>query len=241
VNFGQWTLERIPWRGNERVLDIGCGPGALLCNMARRHSGWRVLAGFDFSEGMVTKAQQEADSLAVCFFVADAQAIPHPDASYDVVMARHMLYHVPSIDRAVSEAARVLRHGGFFLAVTNSASTMQEATAIRVRAAAQNPGLLQPDMASSRFSLENAEGFLRPHFETVETHTLVGTLRFPSAEPYLDYFASARSMIMTPEHTEEEWSAVLDFVRGEVEAIIRREGRFDVSKVAGAVVGIKGG
>jgi ubiquinone/menaquinone biosynthesis C-methylase UbiE len=139
VNFGQWTLERLPWRSDERVLDVGCGPGGLLCKMARRHTGWAGLVGFNFSEGMIAKARQEADGLPASFFVADAQAIPHPAASFDVVMARHMLYHVPDIDRAVAEATRVLKPGGFFLATTNSAHTMYQSAAIRSRATDQFP------------------------------------------------------------------------------------------------------
>ncbi len=36
VSFGRWTLELLTWRGDERVLDVGCGPGTLLIEMARQ-------------------------------------------------------------------------------------------------------------------------------------------------------------------------------------------------------------
>jgi hypothetical protein len=98
----------------------------------------------------------------------------------------------------------------------------------------------EPDYVSERFSLEDAGTFLQPHFERIESHTLPGTLRFPSAQPFMGYFASARAMMMAPEHTDAEWLAVLDYVQGEVDAIIEREGRFDVSKITGALVGTKG-
>ena len=75
----------------------------------------------------------------------------------------------------------------------------------------------------------------------METHILPGTLRFPTAQPFVDYFASSRALAMRPGHTEAEWQAVLDFVRGEVEAVIAREGHFDVTKTTGAIVGVKGG
>jgi 16S rRNA G1207 methylase RsmC len=51
VDFGRWTLERLPWRGDERVLDVGCGPGGLLCEMARQHAGWRALVALTFRQG----------------------------------------------------------------------------------------------------------------------------------------------------------------------------------------------
>ncbi len=240
VDLGRWTLERLPWRGDERVLDVGCGPGDLLCAMARHCDEWGMLAGFDFSAGMVAEAIGTAAGLPARFLVADAQDIPFPDRSFDVVMARHMLYHVPDIDRSVAEAARVLRPGGAFLTTTNSAATMPEYWAIRERAALRFPRMAKPDTITHRFSLENGTAFLRPRFARIEVHTLPGTLRFPTAQPFVDYFASTRALSMPPDHTDAEWEAVLDFVRAEAEAVVAREGRLDVTKITGAVVGVRG-
>ena len=241
VDFGQWTLDCLPWRGDERVLDVGCGPGDLLREMAHQHQDWDLLAGFDFSTGMVTKAASSAIGLPVHFFVADAQAVPFPDRSFDVVMARHMLYHVPDIERAVAEAARVLRPGGHLMALTNSANNMPEYATLRRRAAARFPAMTQPRAYIARFSLENGPDYLKGHLERVETHILPGILRFPTAQPFVDYFASSRALAMRPGHTDAEWQAVLDFVRAEVETVIAREGHFDVTKTTGAIVGVKGG
>ena len=239
VDFGRWTLERIPWRGDERVLDAGCGPGELLAAMAREGTGWGALVGFDFSAGMIAQARAQRGDLPVHLFVGDAQSVPLPDASFDVVMARHMLYHVPDIDRALAEAARLLRPGGRILVTTNGARTMEEYAATRQHAAERFPRVSAPGMVTTRFSLESAPGYLAAHFEQVETHVLNGTLRFPTAEPFVDYFASARAITMAPGHTEAEWQQVLAFVRAEAEAEIARAGRFDVTKVTGAVVGVK--
>jgi len=240
VDFGRWTLERLPWRGDERVLDVGCGPAKLLRGMARDSDGWGMLVGSDFSAGMVAEAAGAADELSIYVLVADAQASPFPDRCFDVVMARHMLYHVPNIDRAVAEAARVLHSGGYLLTTTNSAGTMPQYWAIRERAARRFPLLIKPDALTHRFSLENGAAFLEPHFARIEVHTLPGTLRFPTAQPFVDYFASTRALSMPPGHTEAEWQAVLDFVRAEAEAVVARQGHFEVTKITGAVVGVKG-
>jgi len=241
VDFGRWTLEQLAWRGDERVLDVGCGPGDLLREMARRHAGWDMLVGFDFSPGMMIKAAGSSAGRHIHFFVGDVQVMPLPDHSFGVVMARHMLYHVPDIEQAIAECSRVLCPGGRFLVTTNSAHTMPEYQAIRARAAGRFQGMTAPEMITDRFSLEDAAAYLRPHLERVETHTLPGTLRFPTAQPFVDYFASSRAMTMHPDHTDAEWQAVLDFVRAEVEAAIARAGHFDVTKITGAVVGTKGG
>ena len=239
VDFGRWTLDRLPWRGDERVLDVGCGPGELLREMARHHSAWGMLVGFDFSTGMMAQAARQAGGLEVHFFVGDAQAMPFPDEAFDVVMARHMLYHVPDIDRAVSEAARSLRPGGYFLATTNGAHTMPEYLALRRRAADRFPGMTEPEMITRAFALENGPAFLEPYFAQVEVHTLPGILRFPTAQPFVDYFASSRALTMPPGHTDAEWRAVLDFVRAEADQVVAQQGHFDVTKITGAIVGVK--
>ena len=51
--------------------------------------------------------------------VATIGSLPYPDASFDVVVAAWMLYHVPDLDAALAEVRRVLRPGGSFVAVTN--------------------------------------------------------------------------------------------------------------------------
>jgi hypothetical protein len=57
----------------------------------------------------------------------------------------------------------------------------------------------------------------------------------------VDYFASTRDLTMRAGHTEAQWQAVLDFVYGAADAVISRQAKFDVTKITGATVGIKGG
>jgi SAM-dependent methyltransferase len=241
VDFGQWTLDRLPWRGDECVLDIGCGPGDLLYAMARHHGGWGLLIGFDPSPGMVAEAVVRTSGLPVHLFAGDAQDLPFPDGHFDVVLARHVLFHVPDIGRAVAEAARVLRRGGHYLVTTNAGDTMPEYRAIRQRTAARFPSMIQREMITRRFCLENAPSYLEPYFERVVTHTLAGTLRFPEPQPFVDYFASTRALTMCAGHSDEEWAAILDFVQNEAAAIIAHQGHLDVAKLTGAVVGVKEG
>jgi hypothetical protein len=117
---------------------------------------------------------------------------------------------------------------------------MAEYQALRERAAARFPGLASPERPTARFSLEGGAAFLAPYFERVESHTLPGILRFPTAQPFVDYVASARALLMRPGHSQAEWQEVLAFVRAETEAVIAREGHFDLNKLTGAIVGVKG-
>ena len=244
IDFGRWTLEQLwsdaTWRRGERVLDVGCARGDLLRAMASQREGWGILVGCDRSPGMIAIGLQLVDGLPIQLYVGDAQALPMPDRAFDVVMARHMLYHVPDIDSAIAEAARVLQPGGRFLVTTNSAHTMPEYWEVRDRAGHRFPAMAPVENVNERFSLENGGAYLEPYFDQVEVHSLHGTLRFPSAGPFVDYFASTRALTMHPDHTDAEWQAVVDFVQAEAEGIIAREGRLDVTKVTGAIVAVKG-
>jgi ubiquinone/menaquinone biosynthesis C-methylase UbiE len=100
IDLAGWALEQVAWRGDEWVLDVGCGPGQYLRRLAER-PGLRLIA-MDLSRGMLTDLARAWDRETPLprRAVADVQALPLPDASLDVALAMHMLYYVPDIERA---------------------------------------------------------------------------------------------------------------------------------------------
>jgi len=100
------------------VGDVGCGDGRYID--ALRWAGAHVV-GVDLSIGMLAGVQSPPTLIA-----ADAQSLPLTDASLDVVMMMHMLYHVPDPGIAVAEAARVLRPDGKLLVATNGRRHLAE-------------------------------------------------------------------------------------------------------------------
>jgi ubiquinone/menaquinone biosynthesis C-methylase UbiE len=93
-------------------LDIGCGEGHNTRLVARR--GVRMTA-IDISESFVRHASEEEDRepLGIEYRVADAASLPFEDATFDFATAFMSLMDMPSPERAVAEAFRVLRPGGF--------------------------------------------------------------------------------------------------------------------------------
>ena len=100
----------------ERVLDVGCGSGAVTRDIARRVGGRGLVVGLDPSLEMlaVARALAEGESLGdrVEFREGNALRLPFPDGSFDVVICATVLSHVPEGETAIPELARVLRPGG---------------------------------------------------------------------------------------------------------------------------------
>ena len=102
------------------MLEVGPGQGELSERIAGE-LGADVVA-VDQSERMVELTR----SRRIEALVGDVQALPFENESFDAAVAAWMLYHVPDVDRAVAELARVLRPGGRLVAVTNSAWNLSE-------------------------------------------------------------------------------------------------------------------
>jgi 2-polyprenyl-3-methyl-5-hydroxy-6-metoxy-1,4-benzoquinol methylase len=103
------------------VLDVGCGPGTITVDLARRVAPGRVV-GLDRDADVVAGAQAGAEAAGVTnlsFSVGDIYALEAPDASYDVVHAHQVLQHLTDPVAALRELARVTRPGGL-IAVRDS-------------------------------------------------------------------------------------------------------------------------
>ncbi|NOX29800.1 MAG: class I SAM-dependent methyltransferase [Actinobacteria bacterium] len=120
VAFPDFAASLIDWTDDTRALDCGTGTGRFWDNRYVHKASSLTLT--DLSPGMVQEAVSRARRNGfehVTGRECDVQHLPYDDDSFDVVIANHMLYHVPDPDRAVVELARVLRPEGTLVAATN--------------------------------------------------------------------------------------------------------------------------
>jgi ubiquinone/menaquinone biosynthesis C-methylase UbiE len=192
-----WMFDHLQLPAEARLLEVGCGPGALWReNRDRIPAGWAITLS-DFSPGMLREAEQHLAGGQPGFRFArlDAQAIPFAAASFDAVIANHMLYHVPDRPKALGEIRRVLRPGGHFYAATNGQNHMRElhalATASLDGAPAGDPAL-HAEQWTHAFSLENGREALAPFFSNVTLQPYPDALVVTEAEPLIAYARSGR-------------------------------------------------
>jgi SAM-dependent methyltransferase len=215
-----WVLDLAGLSPGLRVLDAGCGNGEYLQRLRDRpvHA-----VGCDLSIGMLRVASHPA------VINGDVTALPLRDGAVDVVLAVHMLYHVPDRKSAIGELRRVLAAEGICIAVTNGSRhtrSLRDLVELAVREA--TPGWrMRP--ATAEFTAENAAAQLGAVFSSV---TCVRPARnapviIRDAAIAADYIASMADHYQ--HETGRPWDDVVEDVRQQVQAVIDDEGAFVTS------------
>jgi len=140
--FLEWDaiLDRAGLRGDERVLDMGCGRGAVLTAVAKRLTTGRV-TGVDIwsthdqsgnaRDVTVRNASLEGVADRVTVETGDMRALPFPDASFDVVVSSLAIHNITSNDdrrQAIAEGFRVLKPRGRLIIADIRATSIYEDT-----------------------------------------------------------------------------------------------------------------
>lgn len=217
----EWLFERELGVGPAaRILDLGCGPGTLWkVNRDRVDASWALTLA-DFSSGMLDVARTILGDGAR-YVVADAaEDLPFADASFDVVLANFMLYHVPDRRHTLAEARRVLAPDGRFHAATNGRRHFAEVRAIM--------GDRWPfSRHMELFGLESGPAQLEPLFIDVSVDVFENELRLTEVEPLLVYIRSSSAFD----------GGDLEEVRSAVEDVMARDGFFRISTTPCVVSG----
>ena len=232
-DFHRWVFDHVldVLAQDGEILEVGCGSGELWRkNLDRLPAGWHVTLT-DFSPGMVEIAKQATARYEDQFDVqeANAQVLPFPDSSFDVAIADHMLYHVPDLDRALSELRRVLRPGGRLFAATNGQGHMRGMSELVTPYAP----IATPDRSNYEriFSLENGTEWLGRHFSRVSLDRYEDGLVITEAGPLMAYILS-----MPTEHAPSPESVAR--LTQDLEARIAADGDIRIAKETGLFIAV---
>jgi ubiquinone/menaquinone biosynthesis C-methylase UbiE len=116
ANSASYLLPHL--RPDTHILDIGCGPGTITVDLARLVPDGHI-TGLELAEGVLSQARDLASSQGLTnieFVSGDANALPFPDGSFDVVVVHQVLQHVSNPTHILSEMRRVTKKGGIVAA-----------------------------------------------------------------------------------------------------------------------------
>ena len=158
--------------GAETVVDIGCGNGLYLAELAGRGHRGPVL-GVDLSPGMLAAARTRSPGAAM--LSADAAALPLRPAVTDLSLAMHMLYHVPDPAQAVAELRRVTRPGGRAVIGLNAGDHLAELRRL-IHSVLVIGGHDPASLPGERIRLDDGEVLAGAGFSSVTRHDFRGEL-----------------------------------------------------------------
>lgn len=232
VPWFTWVARHLDLAPGNAVLDVGCGPAWFWPEAAKVLPVDLSLTLLDQSQGMVDEALERCRPLpfALSGITADAAALPFPDASFDAVIAMHMLYHVDDQQEAIAEFHRVLRPGGMLLTTTNGADNMRELYRLTTVF-----GSAPTDPAATAFGFDRAQALLQERFGNADLDVHPQTMQV--TEPETVYLAL--TSYPPGETAPAEQQAA--FRRAIEEAFVQGGGALEVTKQVGVITSRKPG
>lgn len=152
---GLLLLEHVPMTPGIAALDVACGTGFPTLELAERLGPSAQVHGLDPWQPALERARAKAAARGirhVVFDLADASAMPYPDARFDLIVSNLGLNNLADGDAAVAECRRVLRPGGRLALSTNLVGHMAEFYEVFARVLAESGG-------------EREAGALRAHID----------------------------------------------------------------------------
>lgn len=226
-----WLFEYYEFANGYRILELGCGNGSQWEGRIGKLPQDCTLVLSDFSEGMVKSVWEKYSCHAnILSLRIDIQDIPFPDNCFDVVIANHMLYHVPDLSKAISEVHRVLKYGGKFYAATNGNGGMRTYLHDACKLINPNTNALPEEFS---FSLQNGGELLSKFFkDDVQCYIYDDSLHITKTQDLIDWM---KSSITISNFSETDF----DKLYHHFENIRINQGAIDIPKEVGLFISVK--
>lgn len=221
---------------NLSILEIGCGDGSFwkqnmtdeICEFFKRNNVKIVLS--DVSAGMLEDAKANLFKYEDLFefVVADFEKLYFEDASFDVVIANHVLFYAKDVSQTIKEIRRIICADGIFVAGTYGEKHMKEIEII-CKEFDENVSLSRLKLYE-KFGIENGETFLKKSFERVDYLEYKDWLEVTEAEPIVDYIFSCHGN--QRKILEPKYDKFISFIKKK----LSKKGMIKISKQSGIFI-----
>lgn len=185
-----WIYEKCDIQKGMKILEIGCGDGALWKHNLKRIPKNTEIILSDVSEGMLRDARRtlEAENAGLDYRIFDCHKIPYKDESFDLVIANHVLFYCENVSEVCREVQRVLKSTGSFVCSTYGSMHMKEVSEL-VQGFDERI-VLSAEKLYEKFGRENGRKILESYFEQVNWMQYEDKLFVPEPEPLIAYVLS---------------------------------------------------
>ena len=230
-NWHIWAFEQMVLQPGMMVLECGCGPGWLMRNNLERIPEDCQIILSDFSGGMVAEAEAALADTGhdFRFQTVNIEEIPFPDNSFDVVVANHMLYHVPNLAAGLAEVRRVLKPNGRFYTATNGIDHMKEIKELAIQFLPESTEVEWPQLS---FRLDNGRSLLSPPFANIDLLPCEDNLEVTEVKPLIAYIQSM-TLLQAIGLGEETAVAKMNQLEAAIVQEIEENGAFHITKSSG--------
>jgi ubiquinone/menaquinone biosynthesis C-methylase UbiE len=182
VQVSEWLCEAVDIQAGQKVLDVATGSGNTALAAARRGG---AVTGVDYVPSLLERGRERAaaERLSIAFQVGDAESLPFPDATFDVVLSTFGVIFAPDQEKAAQELLRVCRTGGK-IGLANWTPEGFSGENFRITAAylPPLPGLKSPTRWGTAEGLQSLFGDRLTALHLRQRSTV---FRAPSAEQYM--------------------------------------------------------
>ena len=187
--FKNWVYDQYHIFEGARILELGCGTAEIWYDKIKSFPNNTLIVLSDLSENMVnTVWMKMLNYTNVSVKIIDIQNISFPKDTFNVVIANHVLHHVPDMERALSEVYRVLQPSGRFYATAVGAEGMNKYLCDVFNTI--DPGLNVFNSDEFNFTLQNGQKLLKRYFSQVKELEYSDELRITNTDELMDWIRS---------------------------------------------------
>ena len=219
-------------KGDEKIMDAGCGNGEDLVKLRQEHKHRGELYGLDISEDMISHAKtlnKKAKS-GIRFIKRDIIRLEFPNESFDVVILKHVLHNIHNYKKVVEECHRVLKTGGKLVVAVNGRKNMLVLRRLRpVIAKLLNKSFfIDSDL---HINIENIDKYLQPIFKKIKKIKFQSSICLKNPKPYLDHLDSGQGFWEV--NDDRQWQKIMTFAKEHFKEILRKKGVIKDSVIVG--------
>ena len=222
--WNNWIFDKYKLDENINILDIGCGTSDIWIGKEKELPEKINIILSDISPLLIEKAKEKLkENTKFIFQVLDIQNIPFEDKKFDIIIANHMLYHVPNISKALAEVKRVLKNDGTFYATTIGKNHMREIMEIYKKYEQKVKFSYSNELS---FLLDSGKDILSRYFTKIKQKRYSDTLEVADINSIMNYIVSYN----------EVPKEILDEIQQIIENEIKEKGVFKIEKDSGIYI-----